>query len=920
MAAMGDSSRLMAGIVDLQGVVQSLANGRRSGVLTVTSGSESRHLRFAGGQLVALTGMRPDVFTRALCWTGVTSRAQINQVISSLPEGAGPEDLLGTLLSSTVLTSDAVLDACDCLIEEEITIILGWPTPTLDFTDMGTNDAFAEAQLRVGVSLSPNSLLLEGMRRQDELGTVYDLLPQHWDTLLRDEAVEIPDTLSDDARLLLNEWREGVVCGALFEDPRLPPFRATMAVAQLRRTGVVKVSTPAQLLVQADNAKAQGSLRKALGLYRRALELGQSSPRVHLQIAELAERFGDRSGAAQACLAAAGELADPSQAASALSNAMRLGADREGPLAQLVAIHIQLDQIDQAVGNLFELARIYERRKAFDQALQAVREAQELGADAATAALLLSRIAQGQGDREQSILHLEVAARAFHEEDKLEEAVTAWRELVRLCPERFDYARECAELVMWTGDRDGAATVLKAILGRLRPGSVAAPSDDVLLPMFELLAKLDPGHVMAHDWLAHTYEDRRDRDGATAQLTLAAQAQEKAGDYPGLVATLEKIIVLDAQRVEAHEWLGRARLALHQEGPAAEAWCIAADLSLARSLRKEARSLLEAAVAKLPTHAGLRARLAQVANRDADRATALRHFQAAADLGLGAGDMVVARDSLMQIARMRPDDVPVRVRLAEVVVTLKDPGTDRMLTDLVRVAVRTNNLGLALDHARRRLDLLGPGLHREARSELVELLRRVGDHAAELIAGKELLSGLLENGEFEPAVELLGRLVASHPQEAELVLQLAEAHQALDNVTQASRLLRHGVCLLQMENRLADAQKVLGQLAAIDGEADLVEAARSAMDAGVAIDWDKLRLELAQRKRMAERHATDGQRRPTTRTTPIGTPASITRSHAGGGSGYRPGVVDPGAVVRAALVPNNESPSASHEDLGRIER
>jgi hypothetical protein len=71
---------------------------------------------------------------------------------------------------------------------------------------------------------------------------------------------------------------------------------------------------------------------------------------------------------------------------------------------------------------------------------------------------------------------------------------------------------------------------------------------------------------------------------------------------------------------------------------------------------------------------------------------------------------------------------------------------------------------------------------------------------------------------------------------------------------------------------------------------------------------------------MAERHATDGQRRPTTRTTPIGTPASITRSHAGGGSGYRPGVVDPGAVVRAALVPNNESPSASHEDLGRIER
>ena len=779
--------------------------------------------------------------------------------------------------------------------------------------DVGLGDAVTPGPQEVTYPV-----LLEGMRRQDELGTVRELLPQHWDTLLRDTAVEIPDTLSDDARLLLNGWREGVVCGALLEDPRLPPFRATMAVAQLRRTGVVKVSAPAQLLVQADNAKALGSLRKALGLYRRALELGQDTPRVHLQIAELAERFGDRVGAAQSCLAAAVNLADPAQAASALTNAMRLGADREGPLAQLVAIHLQLDHVDQAVGSLLELAKIYERRKAFDLALQAVREAQELGADPATASLLLARISSGQGDREQSVLHLEVAARAFHEADKLDEAVAAWRELVRLCPDRFDYAREFAELIMWTGDRIGAAAALRPILGRLRPGSADAPSDDVLLPMFELLAKLDPSEVNAHDWLARTYESRRDRDGATAQLTLAAQAQEKAGDTQRLVTTLEKIIELDPQRVEAFDWLGRTRLVLRQETPAAEAWCTAADLSLARSQRKEARALLESAVEKLPGHAGLRARLAQVANRDADRATALRHFQAAADLGLGAGDLAVARDSLMQIARMRPDDVPVRGRLAEVVIALTDPGTDRVLAELVRIAVRTNNLGLALDHARRRLELLGPGLHREARSEQVELLRRIGDHAAELIAGKELLSGLLDNGEIEPAVELLGRLVASHPKEAELVLQLAEAHQALDNEAQAIRLLRHGVCLLQMENRLPDAQRVLGQLASIHGEAELVAGARVALDAGVAIDWDKLRLEHAQRKRQAERQGTDGQRRPTTRISPAGT-ASATRSTVGAGSGYRPAVTEPGATSRDALIPHPDA-SIADDDTDRIKR
>lgn len=927
-----DGSRLGVGLVDLQGVVQSLSNGRRSGVLTIRYAGDERRVRFVNGLITALTGMRPDAFTRALCWTGVIGRAQINQVIASLPEGAGPEDLLAKTIADKVLTKDAVLDALDCLIEEEVTVILGWMSPALDFSDVDRSDGFANAQQAAGVQLSPNSLLLEGMRRQDELGTIGELLPDHWDTLVRNRTVEIPDTLSDDARLLLSDWREGVVCGALLEDPRLPPFRALVAVAQLRRTGVIGISPPAQLLVQADNAKALGSLRKALGLYRRALALGQDSARVHLQIAELAERFGDRPGAAHACLAAAALLSEPSASAVALSNALRLGADRESPLAQLVAIHVQLDQPDQAITCLLELARIYERKRMFEQAVLAVREAQELGADPATAGLILARVASAQGDREQAVLQLEVAARAFHESDRLNEAVSAWTELVRLCPDRYDYARECAELVMWTGDREGAAAVLTGALGRLRPGAAGQPSDELLLPMYELLAKLNPGDVTAHDWLARNYEGRRDRDGATAQLRLSAQAQEKVGDLPRLCATLGRIIELDSQQVDAYDWLGRARFALQQEGLAAEAWCKAADTALARSLRKEARATLEQAVEKLPAHAGLRARLAQVANRDADRAGALRHLHAAADLGFGAGDLTMARDCLLQIARMRPDDVPVRVRLAEVTTTIKDPGADRILAELVRVAVRTNNLGIALDHARRRIDLLGEGLHREARSELVELLRRVGDHAAELVAGKELLSGLLEVAEFEAAIELLGRLVASHPKDAELVMQLAEAHQSLDNLPQANRLLRHAVCLLQIENRIPDAQLVLAQLVEIDEDTELIAAARGCIETGQVVDWDKLRLELSQRKRQAERHGTDGTRRQTTRAVPGGTasasaPVTVTvtaatRPQAGSGSGYRPAVsTTPEAVGQVALIPRAIEPGLEpEEDTARIPR
>ncbi len=859
MAGTGDTSRTLQALMDLQGLIQSISQNRRNGALTVSQGPEFRRLRFNAGNIIALTGQRPDQFTRALCWAGVVTRAQINTVIQTLGETAGPEDLLSKLLTERIIAPEAVLDALDCMIEEEITLILGWKNPQVTFSDSGGSpDPFAEAQIKVGVSIAPGGLLLEGMRRQDELGTVAPLIPHQWDTLVRDPAVAPPDTLSADARLLLGEWRDGVVSGSLFEHPRLPPFRATMAVALLRRTGVVRISTAQELLVQADAAKAAGTLKKALGLYRHALELGQDVPRVHLQIAELAERFGDRTGAAQACLAAAAQLSDPAAAAQALSTALRLGADREQPLSQLVAIHIQLDQSDQAVSCLLELAKMYEKRRSFEQAIQAVREAQELGADPAAVALLLARVAVAQGDGEQAVLQLEVAARAFHESERLDESVSAWKELLRLAPGRCDYAMECAELMMWTGDRAGAVVVLRATLGK----QPADASEDSLLPMYELLAKLDPSDVSAHDWLAKAYERRRDRDGATAQLRLAAAAQEKSGDHRRLVETLERILELDGQQADILDWMARARMELGQDGAAAQAWAKAADLTLARGGRKEVRAMLEGAVQRLPGSSGLRLRLAQIANRDGDRESALKHFRAAADLASGSGELAVARDALLQLSRLRPDDVLVRVRLVECTDAIKGPDLDRILAELVRVAIRTNNLGLALEHARRRVDLGGDELNWEARSELVELLRRTGDHNAELIAGRDLVGRVLASGDNDHAVELLSRLVASHSKDADLVLQLAEAHNALGNAGEAVRLFRQSVCLLQVDNRLTDAKTTLGSLIQIDEEAEAVAMARTWLDAGQIVDWEKIRMELAQRRRLER--GTDGLRRPPT--------------------------------------------------------
>ena len=294
------------------------------------------------------------------------------------------------------------------------------------------------------------------------------------------------------------------------------------------------------------------------------------------------------------------------------------------------------------------------------------------------------------------------------------------------------------------------------------------------------------------------------------------------------------------------------------------AWAGAADAALVVGALKDARTLIDAGLAMVPGCLALRVRQAQVASREGDRVVSLTAFRAGADLAMGIGQLDTARALLTQIRRLRPDDTFVRVQLAEIAEQLKDLNIDHYLRDVVRSAVRTNNQGLALEYARKRVALAGsPGY--EARNELVELLRRMGDHTGELAIGRELLEQFLEHAEVDQALDLLQRLVASHSRNADLVLQLADLFAAVDDPRQGSRFYRHAVCLLQVENRVPEAFKALDQIVALIGQDEAVPIARAALEKGQVVDWEAIRLSLSQdqRRRIASEIGTGRvERRP----------------------------------------------------------
>jgi tetratricopeptide (TPR) repeat protein len=182
---------------------------------------------------------------------------------------------------------------------------------------------------------------------------------------------------------------------------------------------------------------------------------------------------------------------------------------------------------------------------------------------------------------------------------------------------------------------------------------------------------------------------------------------------------------------------------------------------------------------------------------------------------------------------------------------IADPDLDRFYRNVVRSATRTGNFGLAVDFARRRLDTAPNDELVPVRSELVELLRRSGDAAAELAEGRALVDQLLEQGRFEDAVQILSRLVASHNRDADLVVQLADLHHAIDDSRQAHRLYRHAVVLLQADGRTEEALHTLDQLQALKPGDRTISMARERLQQGQAIDWDALRTAIAQQNRQA---------------------------------------------------------------------
>ena len=837
----------VSSLVDLPSVIQSMAGSRRTAVLQVRLGEDERRLHFANGQLVAMGGTPRGLLARAICWSRATTPAVVAEARRVLGGDPEPGQLANHLRARGELQPEALSEALALCADEDMATVLSWPSPAFDIMGEMLSDPWADFQHQCSFVLSAPALLLEALRRQDERAQLGELIPDPWDVLRSESSSTAP--ANEDQELVLARCGGAAVCRDLLTHPLLPPHRAIRALVELRRAGLLRLVTAGELAALGEQAREQNRLADAYGILERAVALGHDGARIREMLANLAEQAGNRSAAAAHCLAAVPFLQTPKLMIKALRFSLRLGTDPEGPLTQLVSLNLTVGDDRATLEALLALVRLYESRGDRTRAMEALGEAQQLGADKVVTGMMMGRLAAAAGDVAQGAIQYEQAARLATELSRGDEAIQAWQALVQLKPERLEPARACAELLVAAGRGSDAATVLRAAL----PKAANAP-EEVQLAAWEMLARLAPGDGRAHDWLARTYAKRRDRDGATRQLRLIADRQEKAGDDLALVDTFERIVVLGGEDIELLRRLGDAHDRLGRADAAIDGWCRAVDLATEAGRLDAAKQVVDEALARAPASASLRARAAETALRQGNRVVAQIELRRAADLASGAGDVVHAKDLLTRLCALRSDDLVARLRLAELLREESDPDEGAAVQDALRLAIRRADFGSAVELARRRVHVVGEDQRFKARGELIELLRRAGDAAGERSAARELLDHLLEAGEVERATELLSRQFAAHPRDPDLALQLAEVTAGLGDERMAARCYRHAVQLLQAEGRVADARAALDQLGQVSEDDLLLAAARRCLDAGEAVEWEQLRTTLEHDQRQGLVH------------------------------------------------------------------
>ncbi len=833
-------------LLDFPDLIQSIGNHRRTGHLQVKTQDADIYwlVGFSEGSISSCSSGPTGHLYRAIMWVGLATRDKVRAWGLANTLDHDNTKLANFILDKKLLPADGIRDAIDCMIEQSFTDILSYEDDVdIEFHETPAPDPWSRYQRDIGTSIRHGPMLMEALRRRDELSHVGPML--HWQPAIliaKLPSGDLGSSYGEAEQLLLTGWNENIPVSHNFLYCPLAPWCATIALSHLLDLELLREATLPELVAMATRAEESGIEREHL--LRRAAMLGADNPKILVELGKISLHKNDIPRAAQDFLQAGQVLCktDINEAIAVLTHSLKCietfsQTDEAASITPYETLQALL-HCHQTTGDsqnicdiLLKLAEYHERRDEHEKGIFCIREAQGFDADPIVCGSALGRMFIALNDIEQAVINLESVAHLSYKNEDTDTAAHAWRRILLIQPDKADIALQLSRYYELT-DPNQAKVVIHQCLSTTDND----PNNEAILQLRELLADLDPSDGNNHRQLAQLYQGRKDRDSATAQLAKLAVHQKKNKQWADLAQTLERILELDPQHVDYLLAMAQAKFALGLIDQSGIYWRKATEAAIAINNFEQARTICTTALRSFPADAALHMILAAVAQRDADTPTAIKHFRLSSQLFLGTEEHTQARTVFHRLLALQPNNIIAACQLAEVNYFIRDKQSLTDLPTVVSIAERTNNLGLAVE-AGRMLSELAPKPALDEREQFVTLLRKAGHSREELEQGQLLFSDMIAEGYFDRARSFQQTLITSNSTNGELLMQLAEVCEALDDSLQAIHSYQRAAVLLQQEGREQLLDDALNGLAELSPGSNIITVARQHIASGQALNW-----------------------------------------------------------------------------------
>jgi tetratricopeptide (TPR) repeat protein len=262
------------------------------------------------------------------------------------------------------------------------------------------------------------------------------------------------------------------------------------------------------------------------------------------------------------------------------------------------------------------------------------------------------------GDRIQALILLETLAEIHERDQGYEAAISVFERMLEIDNENIDAHFRLASTLTQVGRTRDAVNRYKALADILTSSGVLENSINwqFLINVYENLLAIEPGNLLAREWLADAYVSKGDRPKAIENLRgmLAIQTELPPA---ARISPFRKLVDLDPQDTEAREALARAHAEAGNREDAISEYAELANFAFEKGDLDLSLRAFERAVGLDPTDAGTWEGLGKVHARAGRPHEAASAFRDASMLCRAAGRL----DHAVSLLRAALDADPDRL-------------------------------------------------------------------------------------------------------------------------------------------------------------------------------------------------------------------------------------------------------------------